>query len=660
MPYKENEIVDYLAGNGYELGGVVREGESKVQLKDKFLNTIRVAPKQILCSYGVATGDLRRELTDLNAKIDATKTEVDCEFLWEIASETPGEKNFGDISESYFGDREPLHISVLARVLPEDVIHFQRVVGIAGVVKVRTAEEAEDMRRLKQLRAEKAARRDRAAAWLAEALGHKGTEPFQIPDELEGFVKNIADYLLCGTNSDAVTLLANAAGRNPIRECALSVLKAVHRVPEGADEFLLANGIHAGFSTAVLEAAEALPDDFNREGRSLVKNELIFSIDDEETREIDDAISCRREGEDYLVGVYIADPACYVNKDDVLDEAAADRPLSLYLPTTMVKMFPERLSCDLASLKQGVERPCLAFNLRLNKEGEILDWSISPAIVAVNRRLTYIEADDILENEQSELSIALNDLLMLADAMRKAREADGAVVLNRPEVRVRVQGDDVRVWLENQNTPTHRLVAEFMVQVNYAAAKYALHNEIPVIYRVQEPPSAPVCSVHEYEPFFFDQQVRRMKRTRLSTYPQPHFGLGLDLYIQVSSPLRRYADLVLHRQIQAHCLGNPCPYTQEELFAILDKVDSTSSRNRALENQADNRWILEYLRRNFIGKPTGATALRVEGSLVLAELDTYCVRGIVLSRDKPRPGEHISVSIKEVHPDSARLVMQRL
>jgi hypothetical protein len=93
---------------------------------------------------------------------------------------------------------------------------------------------------------------------------------------------------------------------------------------------------------------------------------------------------------------------------------------------------------------------------------------------------------------------------------------------------------------------------------------------------------------------------------------------------------------------------------------VLDKVDSTASRNRSLENQADTRWILEYLRRNFIGQPTGATVMRVEGSLVLAELDTYCVRGIVLSRDKPKPGEHIKVSIKEVHPDVARLVMQRL
>ncbi|MBQ6471332.1 MAG: RNB domain-containing ribonuclease, partial [Victivallales bacterium] len=343
---------------------------------------------------------------------------------------------------------------------------------------------------------------------------------------------------------------------------------------------------------------------------------------------------------------------------DVLDEAASERPLSLYLPTTTVMMFPDRLSTDLASLNQGVQRPCLAFRIVLNDSGEVLDWNLAPSLVTVSHRLDYDGVDRMLANPgHGELDVALADLLKLADTMREFREEDGAVVLNRPELRVRVRDGEVSVAFEDQESPAHRLVAEFMVLANHLAAKYALLNEIPVIYRVQDPPAGEVCSVHKYEPYFFDQQVRRMKRTRLSTYPQPHFGLGLDLYIQISSPLRRYADLVLHRQLAAHCLGKKPPYTQEELFSVLANVDSTANANRAYEREADHHWLLEYLRRNCLGQEMGATVMRVEGSLVLAELDYYCIRGVVLCRDKPSPGEHVRVTVKEVYPDAQRLVL---
>ena len=327
--------------------------------------------------------------------------------------------------------------------------------------------------------------------------------------------------------------------------------------------------------------------------------------------------------------------------------------------TTTVTMFPDRLSTDLASLNRGEARPSLTFTVRLNREGEVLTWKLAPSVVTVTHRLTYVEADALLEAKEGELGTALQDLLMLSDAMRAFREEGGAVMLNRPELRVRVKDGEITVESEDQETPSHRLVSEFMVLANHLAAKYALRNEIPVIYRVQDPPSGEVHSVHDYEPYYFEQQVRQMKRTRLSTYPQPHFGLGLDIYIQISSPLRRYADLVLHRQLAAHCLGQPLPYTQEELFVVLDNVEKTAFANRSYEREADNYWLLEYLRRNCLGQSMMATVMRVDSYQTLAELDYYCVRGILLSRDQSVPSEHIRVVLKEVYPDAHRMILER-
>ena len=664
MAYLSGTILDYFSGNEFVVGSVVKDGGGgRVQVKSIATDvSTKIPNKQIIASYGVPSD--RQTASAIVSSIENESANVDTAFIWEIFADTPGEHTFEEIAENYYGDKQALHISALARALHKDTEHFHRSQSSFGSILVRSHEEYEEYVEQMKVRAEKTAQRERSIAWIAEAIGYKGEEPFPVPPEYEKLIANAIDYIMCGTNSETVNLLSRTVvlDRKNARDNAIALLKKTHRMPDGADEFLLANGIHAAFSKSVVEYADGLEREFDQSERTLVEEPLVFSIDDAETREIDDALSCRRDGDEFVVGVYIADPACYVSKGDPLDETAEERPLSLYLPTTTVKMFPDHLSCDLASLVAGQARPTLAFTLRMNREGEILDWEIHSSVVTVTRRLTYVEADALLESDRQEdaaLSQALNDLLTLADRSREFRESDGAVVLNRPELRVRVCNGEVTVESEDQDGPSHRLVAEFMVLANSLAAKYALRNEIPVIYRVQDPPSGPVTSVHEYEPYFFDQQVRKMKRTRLSTYPQPHFGLGLDLYIQISSPLRRYADLVMHRQLAAHALGKAVPYTQEELFVVLNNVESTASQNRALEREANKYWILEYLRRNCIGQKMGATVMRVEGVMVLAELDFYCERGVVITRDKPMLGEKIQVTVKEVYPDSGRLVLHR-
>ena len=660
MRYAADTILDYISGNGLCLGTVVRDGDVRVQVKNVAQETTKVGPRQILVSHGVPKGDARHVLINLQNSILEEMEGIDTALIWEIFADNAGDKPVAEIAENYYGDKEPVHISALARKLVLDAEHFQRIQGEIQTIKVLSREESAEFIRVRQMRAEKAEKRERTMAWIEQTLAWNGEGFCPVPEEYENIITSATDYIMCGTNSETVNLLSRVADGQKARNNAIMLLKKTGRMPDDADEFLLANGIHAAFPKSVMEYAESLSPDFDASSRKQIEGEFIFSIDDAETREIDDALSCRCDGDEFIVGVYIADPACYVSKDDPLDTVAFERPLSLYLPTTTVKMFPDHLSCDIASLRQGVPRPALAFTLRMTAEGEILDWELASAVITVNRRLTYIEANEMIEKGDDELSQTLRDLLKIADESRKFREEDGAVVLNRPELRVRVSKDgEITVEYEDQEAPSHRMVAEFMVLANHVAARFALRNEIPVIYNVQDPPSSEVHSMHKYEPYYFDQQVRKMKRTRLSTYPQPHFGLGLDLYIKISSPLRRYGDLVMHRQLAAKCAGKPLPYTQEELFVVLDNVERNASQNKALEHEADKYWLLEYLRRNCIGKHMGATVMKVEGSMVLAELDYYCERGVVMTRDRPSPGEHINVTIKNVIPDSGRLVLQR-
>ena len=658
MDFLVNTIIDYFTGNNeMALAIVVKPGVERLQVQS-VAKTEKITPRQILTAHGTADGGNLSKLPEIQNAINEAMKEVETDFLWENLLEKEGQFSVEDICQEYFGDKQPINISALARVMLEDNVHFKRV---QNQFTVNSREEAEKIETLKRQRAEKAALRERTMKWLSDTLAAKPAEsPQPVPEEQEAFIANTIDFLLRGSNNEAVNLLSAASGKLNVREIAIRMLRNCGRFPEEADEFLLANGIHAGFSRSVLEETdklEAFPEGSERLDLTQLE---IFSIDDEETMEIDDALSCRTEGDKTIVGIHIADPAYFVPKDTPIDLAAEDRPLSLYLPTTFVPMFPERLSHDLASLVKGKVRPSLTFIVTFDADGEMDDWTICSAKIRVSKRLTYKEADKMMESREDSVSDALRKLDVISRKLKQYREEDGAVSLNRPEMKIRVRNNQITVEHIDQETPSHQMVGEFMILANNLAAKYALVHDIPVIYRAQEEPSEPVHPIRRYDPCLFDQMIRRMRRTRLSTYPAPHFGLGLDLYVQVSSPLRRYADLVILRQLSAHFANQPLPYKQEELFSILDNVDSTACQNKSLEREANKFWMLEYIARNCIGQEFDAIVVRQEGNLVLAEIDRLFERGVVYTRDHVKFGERLRVRIKDASSKTGRLAMEML
>ena len=663
MPYALHTIVDIFGNSDLSLGVVVKDQGERIQVQNVMNQVVKIPLRQVLCDYGrCPTNNPVPSLVDLQNQISALQSEIDLGLLWEDLLAKPELTSVPEITQDYFGTAEKPQLSAMARLLVSDSLHFQR----NGVnFSAHTPEEVAQLTELRRARAEKAALKERTSAWLTKVIAANAEqcakEPLEVPEELEPFVKRCLDYLLRGLNSDAVNLLAAATSRLSPRELAIVLLRKTNRLPDDADEFLLANGIHAGFTDEALQFTQALPPYAPSPEREDLTHLEICSIDDEWTREIDDALSLETLPDgDFQVGIHLANPSFFVHKDDLLDKIAAERPLSLYLPTTTVTMFPEHLGCDLASLNEGQLRPAMSFLVQMKPDGEILDWRFCPSRIRVTHRLTYVEADRILQEapETDRLGTALRGLKTLAEAYQRIREEAGAVSLNRPELKLHVEHDVITAEREDQETPSHNLVREFMVMANYLAAKYALRNDLPIIYRCQEAPLDDVHSVIHYDPIDFDQQVRKMKRTRLSTYPAPHFGLGLDLYAQVSSPLRRYADLVLQRQLEAHLTGQPLPYQQTELFGILDNVDRTASQNRALEREARAFWTLEYLRRNYLGKSIPATVVRQEGALTLAELDDFFVRGVVMTRDRPRLGDHLTVRVADVQPKQQRLTLE--
>jgi exoribonuclease-2 len=648
----ENKIVDYLANNELKLAIVTKQQKDKLQAVGVSGRNERVNPKQILLVHGSGNvQDFPRQAEEIQARIDEALAELDTELLWDSFQENREELGIECLAEEYFGEATAAEKAALGRAIFADPLRFKRK-GLC--FHTRSADEVEQQLIKQQRDEEKAALRERVLSWAKAVL--KQQEPSTIPEDLQDFMGLVKGFLLQGQNNEAARILEDVFPNKSAREVSVELLRQTDLLPEDADPFLLVNGVLAGFSEKVEAHAQELPHFAPGPEHKDLSHLTAFSIDDEETREVDDALSVEQDGENLIVGIHIADPATFVKRDDPLDRAALNRPLTLYLPSTTVTMLPHRIGCDLASLKQDQLRPAISFRVVFGPDGEIQDWTFERAQVKVAFRLTYEQAESLLDEAEDALGAQLRMLQKLTDGLRQKRLDNGALQLKRPEFKVKIHHGEISVKQIDSDTPARQIVSELMVLANHLAAKYALTNDIPIIYRSQEAPHDPIEPMEVYNPLVFERNVRTLKKTRLTTHPQPHAGLGLDIYTQASSPIRRFADLVIQRQLTAHLAGEPCPYNDLELIEILGTADAVTSQNRRLEREAIRYWLLEYLRCQDGNATYAATVVNSPGRNVMAELDEYGVRG-TLQGGSFKPGDQITVKVAKVDPQRDQLVL---
>jgi exoribonuclease-2 len=275
----------------------------------------------------------------------------------------------------------------------------------------------------------------------------------------------------------------------------------------------------------------------------------------------------------------------------------------------------------------------------------MIECSIYPSSIRVAARLSYDEADRLLEggaDSRERHAASLRMLLEAAAKLRERRRAAGAIIAQRREPKVRVCGDEIEIRVIDNNSPSRQLVAEFMVLSNYAAARFATERRIPIIYRVQPGVGGAPSS----------------QRPRLSLYPEFHAGVGVECYAQASSPIRRYMDLVLQRQLVAALAEDGRPaYQADDLLRILAGAEATETELRELERHAKRYWILRYLERNAVGQPLEAIVLRDGAS---AELDAYAVRGALRGAPNVASNARILAQIARIEPVRGWLTLDYL
>ncbi len=536
-------------------------------------------------------------LRDIQPYLDPSSLEV----AWELLVEDGQTVNPPEMAMLLFSDQSPGLCYAAHCLLCDDKLYFKQK---GDRYEPRSAAQVAELKHQSTVAAQRQQEWQEFLGRIQQALKGEAVE-WQSSDRPR--LESLERFATLGEEAThrtpAVEVLA-AMGRADTAEAALKLLVDLKLWNLHENLFLRRSQIPTQFSSRVLDMAKdcltAPPHDRDRQHRLDLTRHKVYTVDDESTREIDDGLSIEQlDNGDTRVWIHIADPTRWIEPGDHLDLEARRRSTSLYLPTGMVPMFPPELATGPMSLIQGQICTALSFGVVLDEAGAVQDFTIHPSLVKPTYRLTYEDVDEMLElGIQAEPEI--ETIAALSKRRRSWRVSQGAISIHMPESSIKVRDDEITIEVL-QDSRARDLVAEMMILAGEVAGRYGQLHELPVPFRGQPQPELPA----EEEllqlppgPVRYCAIRRCMPRSEVGITPVRHSSLALDTYTQVTSPIRRYTDLLAHFQIKSHLRGDPLPFSPDEMTDLVHAVSSTAYEATMVERQTNRYWGLEYLRRN--------------------------------------------------------------
>jgi exoribonuclease-2 len=651
-------VIEFLDNGIPKLAVVTGEAKNRLQVTDQNGRQHSIKMRQISAVYEAQSA--RQEFpalaANLEREINRFEKEVDTQLLWEALASEGANLKLEQLAQQYFGSSEGHLQSAIFRALQADKLHFK----LRGTqISVKTRQQVEEQLFSQARRQAKLEERRRSLEWAVRTLTIEG---LQEPDpETENLLRQTEEFLMGRENPQVASWLEDVSAelvRGPLalRELACELLIKAQRLPEDSNPFLLEAGIDPRFPEPVLAESAALTAYHPDLDRTSVSGP-VFSIDDEDTREIDDAVSAEETEAGLRIGIHIADVAAFVQTGSALDSEAHKRSSSIYLPQTTVRMFPDRISCDLASLETDQLRPSLSCFATVASDGQIADYTFARTELTVTHKLTYDQADrELAGPADSVVSEKLQRIHGLTRFLREARLARGAVQIPRPELKITVTGEEIGIKVLDPSSPSRQLISELMILVNHLAALYACDQSLPLIFRTQSGPGEPLQTMETYDAVLADQLFSKLEPSKASLTPNGHFALGLKAYTQVTSPLRRISDLTLQRQLIAQLEKKELPYLPQDLMEILGSVQTMESRIRALERRAARLLTLRYLKERAPSSVEVVVIREIPGGHLVETTDLF-VRGRLVTTKEILPGDRLNVTIRQIHPEDNLFIL---
>src|SRR5262245_13535652 len=379
----EGRIIEFLDAEQLRVAYVRKQDHDRLHVIDPRGRNISVSGDRVVVVHRPASeGEFPAIARQISDKVSARQSEVDVELLWQTLGGTQREMQPSELAELFFAENSPEAASAVFRALSEDNLFFKRK-GSQFLAKSVEQVSTELTRRQRQREREEF--RDRIAGIITQLLKHKNAS---VTPEAGPILDRIQNWLRYRTGDEVGGVLEEIAGPAKARDAAYEILVRAGRVDSSLDRFLVLAGIETEFSRQFIEATQQLRPYVHDVARLDYQNAFAFTIDDEDTREVDDALSVSREGDEIVVGIHIADVSIFVQKADLLDAEAARRSSTIYLPAATVRMFPDRLSTDLASLNAGSVRPAYTVQVRFDDKGNRLGYRIALTSLKVQKRLS--------------------------------------------------------------------------------------------------------------------------------------------------------------------------------------------------------------------------------------------------------------------------------
>lgn len=649
-----------------------RDGRKNWMVFDQNGATTSIKPQQITYIVpGVENFD-HAEISDFFQKAQSNLDSTVLEFAWVELLENNKSVTAEELAEMIFGSSEPLESYCAHLLLSRDEIYFTSLhsKGPCSVYGPRTTVQVEELQRRKL--AKEAA--DKEFEEFVQLLRSAREMPphakppkssWKVEENVWHKIESLQAYAIDACKNDeqkTAGMILKAMGLTRTASSAVNLLIDIGYFPVHINLDLLKFNIRTDYPIEILSAAESLllessdPDEIDRIDLTSLK---VYAIDVDEADELDDALSATRLQDGRIkVWIHVADPSSLVQPRSIIDREAFKRGTSVFLPTATYPMFPEKLAMEGMSLKQGKFCNAVTVSVILHSDGSIAEYKVENSVIRPTYMLTYESASELLHlnlEEEAELRI----LSEAASLRLQWRRGQGAIETASLDTRIKVANPDdpdpmIKLYVENQADPAMRLVSEMMILCGEAVATFGSCNNIPLPYRGQPQSNIDASAyVHLPEGPVRTSAIVKIMRAAEMDFRKPirHGIMGLPGYVQFTSPIRRYMDLLAHYQVKAFLRGDSPPFSAGQLEQMASNVNMHARLANRLFSSGLRYWILEYLRRQPKEKRFRALILKFMkdriAALLLTEVGFQASAWVSVGS---QIGDEVVVQVEEADP----------
>lgn len=574
---------------------------------------------------------------------------LDLHTLWEVLADERESLDLETLASMYFSDPSDLDRSTLLRALVADRIYFERKGGDEGFIP-RTTENVNQIQSMMRREEEKRQGRQALIRWIATCEKAPGPPP----EGAQATLPLIQDVAVMGRRSGHFQVVSQffdeaGVGGASLEDRCLRLLTRSGIWDEDINLSLIEMQVPLQFSRDLLESVAEIGSvsadcPINRKDLRYLET---LTIDDAETTDIDDALSWEKTETGFRLWVHIADASTYVIPDTPLDQEASRRFTSIYLCERKIEMLPPHLSQNICSLVAGEPRLALSVAFELNPAFEVQKASIHETLIEVKQRMSYDEVDQNLNAQP-----LLQTLLQLATHHREQRLARGAVEFNRPELRIKVNAEkEIILKQVERDSPAQLLVSELMILANHWVAKLLAEARVPLIYKTQDAPTEENA-----------QGRPLLKRAEMTVRPGAHYGLGLDVYTQFTSPIRRYNDLILHRQIKHWLHTQTNLYNEEQIQQLIALSDQAVFSANFIQRENYRYWLYKYFQSLPTPRIFKARVVSISPEKTFVHLPDFCLDTLFPAGDALdlHEGSEFWLEISQAIPRKGLLQLRRV